>query len=53
MSSTPVCVEEHRRTYICGVPGNYAVKSPGNNRILETGFTTLEEAREWIMRYRP
>jgi hypothetical protein len=40
-------MEEHRHYYIVGVPGSYAVKSYGNNRICGR-FTTLEEARNWL-----
>jgi hypothetical protein len=40
-------IEEHRHYYIVGVPGSYAVKSYGNNRICGR-FTTLEEARTWL-----
>ena len=43
--------EEHtvagRTYYIVGVPGSYAVKACGNNRICGR-FTTLEEARNWL-----
>ncbi len=34
--------------YIVGVPGEYAVKACGNNRIVERGLPTLQSAREWI-----
>ncbi len=41
-------VEEYRRYYICGVPGNYAIKSYGNNRIVARDLPTLAHARQWL-----
>jgi len=37
-----------RSYYICGIPGQYAVKSCGNNRILVMDLLTLDDARSWI-----
>lgn len=34
--------------YICGVPGNYAIKSSGNNRIIIDNILTLDDARNWF-----
>jgi hypothetical protein len=49
--------EEYRRGrqgfYIVGAEGNYAVKSCGNNRILERDLETLEAARIWLTTYYP
>lgn len=48
-------VEEYKE-YNCnivGIPGHYAVKAHGNGRIMEQGFKTVEEARQWIYDYRP
>lgn len=39
--------------YIVGIPGNYAVKTCGNNRILERDLKTLEDARIWLTTYYP
>lgn len=36
------------RYYVCGVPGNYAIKATGNNRIVWRDIKTLDEALEWI-----
>jgi hypothetical protein len=40
-------IEGNQKRYICGIPGNYAVKSTGNNRIIARP-ETLEEAREYL-----
>lgn len=36
------------RCNIVGIPGNYAVKAQGNNRIMARDFVTIEEAEQWI-----
>lgn len=41
-------IEEHGRHYICGIPGDYAIKLCGNNRIIIRGFNTLYSARSWL-----
>lgn len=41
------------RSYVVGVPGNYAVKAQGNNRIMVRDLPTLEAAEEWIKENRP
>ena len=41
-------IDGNNRYYICGIPGNYAVKATGNNRIVIRDVATLEEARRWI-----
>lgn len=41
-------IEGNLRYYICGVPGNYAIKSTGNNRVVLRDIKTLEEARSMI-----
>lgn len=38
-------IEGNDRCYICGIPGAYAVKSTGNNRIIARDLPTLEDAR--------
>ncbi len=42
-------IEGNTKYYICGMPGNYAIKSTGNNRIIVQGLTYLEEARAWLL----
>jgi formylmethanofuran dehydrogenase subunit A len=44
-------IEEHKHCNIVGMPGNYAVKAHGNNRIMVRDLKTIEEAREWIKVY--
>ena len=41
------------RSYVVGVPGNYAVKAQGNNRVMVRDLLTLEAAEEWIKANRP
>jgi hypothetical protein len=41
-------IEGNARYYICGVPGNYAIKATGNNRIVIRDILTLQEARNWL-----
>jgi hypothetical protein len=44
--------EEHKigrvTYYICGNPGLYAVKTAGNNRVVQDQLPTIEHARQWI-----
>jgi hypothetical protein len=40
-------IEGNKKYYICGIPGRYAIKATGNNRII-LRCDTLEEAREWL-----
>jgi hypothetical protein len=42
-------IEEHGKYYICGIPGNYAIKSQGNNRIIFRDIATLADARAILM----
>lgn len=41
------------RSYVVGVPGNYAVKAQGNNRVMVRDLPTIEAAEEWIKANRP
>ena len=44
------------RDYLCniiGIPGQYAVKAHGNNRIMVRDLPTIEAAEEWIKENRP
>ena len=41
-------IKGNNRYYICGVPGNYAIKSTGNNRIVTRGIFNLKQARSLI-----
>lgn len=53
LESSGRCIEEHTRGYtsyyICGIPGHYAVKACGNNRILVRDLPTIQAARDWIL----
>ena len=42
-------IEGNNRRYICGVPGYYAVKATGNNRIIVRDIKTLLEARSYLL----
>ena len=39
------------RCYVVGIPGNYAVKAQGNNRIMVRDLPTIEAAEQWIKEY--
>lgn len=41
------------RANIVGIPGMYAVKAQGNNRIMARDFPTIEAAEGWIKENRP
>ena len=45
--------EEHtignRHYYIRGGNGRYVVKTCGNNRCISPEFSTVEEARDWLL----
>ena len=41
-------IEGNGKYYICGIPGYYAIKAAGNNRIILRDIKTLEEARDWL-----